>query len=446
MMKIKSVLALSGLLSAPVLFSGDSGAGNFFKTPPSPELALPAGRVYPQGRIFPFSFYSAPCGSTDDKGKPLTREERDAAMRQFTDAGVTMIGPQYELNDQVVADARRHKVKAVYTVDGKIDGRTLDQKYFRELAEAGKSPDTEKLRRIVLEIVKREAENQEIAWWDINPEEMRFWKKNEMLCLKTISGAIREADPLKRPVFMYEPGHLDAKALSKTAVFQDLCVKGMYTNYSGHKDSRVWCRWSAEQETEAVKISGRKDIVPIALAEMFEQPAEADIPMIDKWVRHDVYSALAAGAKGVMVFSARIRPGFTAREKYIGAYLNVCRELNGPLKLGEIFLFGEKKNDITAAVAEGPEKIEFENAGQPLTLPSVSMACFARDNARWIFIVNSSGERVSAAIGGLPYGSGITVQDIFVAGRRFTAPEGSFIADMEPLDVKAFKVFSATGK
>ena len=96
-----------------------------------------------------------------------------------------MIGPQYELNDSIVADAKKYKVKAVYTITAEIDGEKVDREYLKKLDKERKPIDVEKLRQSVMEIVKREAVNPEIGWWDMTPEELRCWNKNDMLCIKT---------------------------------------------------------------------------------------------------------------------------------------------------------------------------------------------------------------------------------------------------------------------
>lgn len=447
-MKMKIIIRSALLLSTLSAFALDTDTDKFFKTNPDPAKGLPADQLYPRGQLFPFTFYSTGGGSEQKRGELLPEVERIADQKQIIDAGVTMIGPQYELNGQIVADAKKYKVKAVYTIMPEIDGQRVDIKYLRKLEQEKKNIDVEKLRKSVADIVKREAVNPEIGWWDMTPEELRFWCKNDMLCLKTVSETIRENDPLKRPVYMYEPGHRDIKALSKTVVFQNICGKGMYTNYSSKKNARVYCRWSAEQEVEAIKLSGNKDAIPIALPEMFQQPAENELPLIETWVRHDVYSALIGGAKGVMVFSASKRPNFAAREQYLKAYLQVCRELTGPMNLGRIFLFGERRNDIILSVFEGPENMEMKVGkdnelkldNKARTVPTVGMANIAFDNCRYVFISNSSESEISAVVDGLVYGKGVTVEDIFKPEDKFTAPEGNFNITLKPLEIKALKI------
>lgn len=448
------------LLIPALLFSSWSGSAldtdtdKFFNTKNDLAKDLPKDQIYPRGQIFPFSFYSTGGGSVNKREELLPVQEKDADMKYIVDGGVTMIGPQYELNAQVVDDAKKYKVKAIYTITPVIDGEKVNIKYLHKLNKEKKALDLEKLRSSVSEIVKREAVNPEIAWWDITPEELRNWMKDDMLCLKTVSEAIQENDPLKRPMFMYEPGHRDAKSLAKTAIYQNICAKGMYTNYAGQKKSRVYCRWSIEQEVEGLKLAGMKNSIPLALPEMFQDPPENEIPMIETWVRHDVYSALITGAKGVMVFSASKRPNFKTRELYLDAYLKVCRELTGEMNLGRIFLFGEVRDDISITVTEGPETLEIpvgkDNElkldNKPQTLPSVGMLDLAYDNSRYIFIANSSNSEVSAMVDGLVYGSGVTVQNVFNPKNIFTAPEGNFSITLKPLEIKALKIFNAVKK
>lgn len=439
------------LLTSLSAIAIDTDVETFFKTVPDPGKKLPSDQIYPNGQLFPFTFYSTGGGTEEKRGDLLPVEQKEADMKKIIDAGVTMIGPQYELNDSIVVDARKYKVKAVYTITPEIDGEKVDRAYLKKLEKEKKPLDAQKLRAAVIEIVKREAVNPEIAWWDITPEELRWWMKNDMLCLKTVSDAVREADPLKRPVYMYEPGHRDVKALSKTVVFQNICGKGMYANYSSCKNARAYCPWSINAEIEAIKASGKKDVIPIALPEMFQDPAEKELSLIDSWVRHDVYSALIAGAKGVAVFSASKRPNFKAREQYLDAYLKICKELNGPMQLGHIFLFGERKDDLTLSILEGPEKVEL-NIGKDNELkldnkkrefPSTCFANIAFDNCRYVFIANSSEEPISAIVNGLVYGSGITVEDIFNPANKFTAPEGDFSVNIAPLGIRGFKIYNS---
>lgn len=253
---------------------------------------------------------------------------------------------------------------------------------------------------------------------------------------------IRETDPLKRPVFMYEPNHRTAKALAKNAPHLDIIGKGMYTNYASRGENRVWCRWTVEQEVEAIEKAGRPGAIPIAVSEMFQTPEEELLDRIPAWVRHDVYLALASGAKGVLVFSASKRPDFDrAREIYLETYLEVCRELTGADGLGRVFLFGEPLDDLNRTVLDGPETLELKLRRETRTYPSVAMANIRYRESRYVFLVNSAEEPVEVVVDGLVYGSAVTVENLFRPGERFTAPEGDFMTVLDPLEVEAYRIF-----
>ena len=120
-------LIFAAVLSVTLAAGGlDTDTGKFFNQGVGPDtVKLPADKIYPQGRLFPFTFYSTGGGSMEKRGKLLPDAEREADTQEIVRGGVTMIGPQYELNDQAAATARKYGVKAVYTVHPVIDGKVL---------------------------------------------------------------------------------------------------------------------------------------------------------------------------------------------------------------------------------------------------------------------------------------------------------------------------------
>ena len=430
------------LLAGSALFGINTDTKTFFAGPKCEDIKLPADKLYPMGRKFPFGFYST--GGKNDVTRiengvkkrtvimPL--EERMADAKKIIDGGASMIGPQYELNFEILETAKKFNIPVVYTISGVVKGKKIDKSFFRTRDKL----DVEALRKETAPIIRELAKNPEIAYWNLTPEERRSWKKREVLYLKEMYKLIKENDPQKRPVFMYEPGHRTAGALAKLLPFQDISAKGSYTNYSGHKDSRVSIRYSMEQETEAIKIC--KKGIPFLLPEMFQQPEEKELPMIDKWVKHDVYCGLANGAKGILVFSARRRPHFTAWEQYINAYLETAKILGG--ELGQALLFGKETTDLEVSVIEGVEKIEFKRRDITKTYPSISVKQLVWNNARYVLIVNSANTPVKAVVDNLVYGSKIAVCDLLnPKGENFTAPEGNFEVELAPLQAVCFKVY-----
>lgn len=129
---MKTILFTLLMMSAALLFGLDTDTAKFFRREAGPEtVELPADQIYPQGRLFPFTFYSTGGGSMKKRGELLPEAEREADTAQIVKAGVTMIGPQYELNDRAVATARKYGVKVVYTVHPVIDGKELDRLFAR---------------------------------------------------------------------------------------------------------------------------------------------------------------------------------------------------------------------------------------------------------------------------------------------------------------------------
>ncbi len=441
----KKYISLCGalLLSGSALLGINTDTKTFFAGPKCEDIKLPADKLYPMGRKFPFGFYSTGGkngvtrieNGVKKRTEIMPLEKRMADAKKIIEGGATMIGPQYELCFEILETAKKFNVPVAYTISGTMNGKKIDKSFFRTREKL----DVAALRKETAPIIRELAKNPEIAYWNLTPEERRHWKKREKLYLEEMYKLLKENDPQKRPVFMYEPGHRSAGALAQLLPFQDISAKGTYTNYSGHKDSRVWVRYSMEQETEAVKIC--KKGIPFLLPEMFQQPEEKELPMVEKWVKHDVYCGLANGAKGILVFSARRRPNFTAWDKYIDAYLETAKVLAG--ELGQALLFGKDTTDLEVSVIEGVEKIEARlRKGNKTTYPSLSVKQIVWNNARYILIVNSAETPVKAMVDNLVYGSTVKVKNLLDAkADKFTAPEGNFEVELAPLQAVCFKVY-----
>ena len=399
---------------------------------PAPDLAsqYDPDKIYPQGQVFPLTLYSV--GGSNQQGTdiPLPEKEIQAALKRVKKDGFTMIGPQYELKDRIVADAKKHGLKCVYSVG-------LPMNFLGKGGRKTLQLSPEEIRKQIKQQILKVVKSPEIAWWNLKPEELRYWRSNEMDYLTVAAKAIHETDPVKRPICMYEPGHQDAKALVHTVGHIDICGKGMYTNYSGQRDSRIWVRWTIEQEIKAIK-QANSSAIPIAIPEMFQQPPKELLDMIPKWVRHDVYLSLITGAKGIIVFSMRQRPNFDAHEAYYQAYAQCARELTGPLNLGQIFLFGQKRNNLQITVVDGPEKVVLNpKSKKPTEYSSVSFLDAAYRKERYLFVANSANQPVRVVVDGLPILQ-IRVESLFDAD-TFIVGERNFEVELDGLEVKAFR-------
>ena len=421
--------------------STDSKVNDFFDVGPmASDIKLPADQVYPRGAIFPFSFYSTGGGTGGRKGAKLPDPQRDADQEQILTGGATMVGPQYELNFAAPAVAGKYKKAAVYTLCPVIDGVQMQgsksfDKYTMETLPR------EKIIASLTEQVKAVADDPSIAWWDITPEELRWWHECEAEYARIAVDVIRANDPLKRPIMMYEPGHRDGAAMAKLGKYYDFIAKGMYTNYYGWKNARAWNRYSMMQEVEARRLLNRPELTLLALPEMFQEVPVAERNMIPVWVRHDVYSALVSGAQGVLVFSARRRVKFESHKDYLESYLTVARELTGEMNLGQVFLFGKPMNDLSFQTISGPREVQLKKGKLDIKLPAVAMANIAFNHLRYVIIVNSSPETVTGMVSGTPYGSDVAVDNIWSNESPFIAAEGEFEVELPPWGVLAYVIY-----
>ncbi len=401
-------------------------AADFFAAAPDRGQDLPADHIYPRGRMFPFSFISA-------------YHARDIDFRKLKADGINMIGPHYGLFREALDAAETHGLKMVYAIGyhpEKEDG------WLAFHNDSHPAFDPVAARKAVADKVRKLAQSDAIAWWGLFPEELRFWRKNEMQYLEAIRAGIRDGDPQNRPVWMYEPNNRTAAALVKTMTNQDICGRGIYANYASRREDRVWVRWGIEEQVEAIRLANQPQVVPIAVPEMFQQPANEHAHLPVTWARHDTYLSMICGARGVVVYSMAHRNGFTAHKDYYEGYASVARELNGPLQLGRVFLFGSARNDLRLDVTTGPATVTLtanvgtKIEGGKLDYPSIATANIAYLDRRYLFAVNSANEPVKATLRGLPAGP-ILMDDLFDDADAVPV-KGTQAMSFNPLQVRAW--------
>jgi hypothetical protein len=399
------------------------GGSKFFEASSNPTGNLPGNQLYPKGSLFPFSGYS-----------PHPRDYKKLIAADFT-----ALGPVYRKFDAFLNTCDELKIKCIYQVHPHVGDKFITKK--DHLYKNEYKPNWNAIVADIKAIVKKNASNSNIAWWTLAPEELRYWQKNEYTYLKKAVKAIHEADPQKRPVYMYSPGHRNGKALSKVTKYLDIIGKGCYTNYSSQKKTRIWVRWTMEQELQAIKIAGRKNVVPLLVPEMFQEPKPEEVALIPKWVRHDTYLGLVSGAKGVLIFSLWPRAKFPSHPVYLNAYCKVASEINGKPQLGQVFLFGEKRNDLKMNIVAGAKTASCEmrlRKVQTFTYPSISFANLAYKKARYLIAVNSLNQNVSAEFTGFP--DKIKASNAFNGAKAVAPASGKLKIAFKPYEVVALKL------
>lgn len=376
-------------------------AQGFFTPPAPPPASLPADQVYPRGRVFPFIGFS---------GKAQWQKEN----------GYTVFGPVYgdEANQlKALAEAKAAGLPFIFKLG-------LEMNFLAKDGAPAVQMKPNEVRDAIAKQAAAALADPAVCWWYVTPEELRFWTPAEMEYLEAARKALA-GDPLKRPMWMYEPNNRDAAALSLTGKHQDIMGKGFYCNISGFKDDRVWIRWSAEQEVAALKKLGRKTGLALVMPELAADPEPTEEPLIPVWARHDVYAGLIHGCKGVAIWSLFKRPEVAkTHEVWMTAYATVAKELTGAKALGQVFLFGEARKSLVLTQTEGPATVELalgKARGEEATdisaserrkltakYPAFSSVELAYGPARYVFLTNDTASPLAIEVKGFPKGCEVT--------------------------------------
>lgn len=359
--------------------------------------------IFPKGSLFLYAGYSGEI-------------ERDIAN------GFSVGGPFYSLQEKLFVECRDKGIPVFAHIGHREYGGL---KNVDALEAAAKNLSEAAIRGMVREqIINLDAINPNIVAWAIVPEEVRPWKAKEIEYLKNVSTAIRVFDRQKRrPIFMYHPNNRTEEMLKPMVAYLDIIGRGNYVNVMGYTNDRAWLRYGVEECVKTIKNAEKKNKNQFATVNPWmaidpENPE--DDKLIPTWVRHDVYAGLIAGGQGVIIWSLfKHRPTITRTwQPYYEAYAQCGKELTQGNHLGDVFLFGVKRNDIKIKTVEerneyvaSERKViddveaattnEKEKRGGMTLFPWQS-AEFAFSNMRFLFVVNSWHEPTTFQITNLP--------------------------------------------
>lgn len=405
-------------LAAAAALAVNAVAVDFFRPGFDDGKALPADRIYPAGRIFPFTGFS-----------PFS-------VAVTAKAGFSMAGPVYSDGQMRKLKAGSELLPIVWPLRA-VDGRTTLTRKLLDNLRLDLDPYVESIEKQV----RKAASNPNIAWWYLMPEELRPWRKLDMEFLHRAVTTIRENDPQRRPVWMYLPNHYNAEQLRPFAAELEIIGKGMYPSQFDKERERIWCRWSMESETEAIRQAGSRSI-PIAVVEMFRQPSPEMLPKLESLVRHDIYLALISGAKGIAVFSLAERGGFSAHRRYFSAYAFEAGRLGGPEGIGQIFLFGRPMNDLKVKIVEGPERLKttpVPRKDEVREYPSIASSELGWRDNHVLALVNSSDDApVTVEISGLP-AEPVRITDLITNQELGRSDSGTFRYIISPYQAVCLK-------
>lgn len=373
---------------------------------PAVDLAVdldPAG-IYPDGQQFAFGAYSII--GTNNFNLSQTN------MQRVANEGFTIAGPYYHQNwqnHQFIYEAASHNLRFTYQLRPYPDlvGVSLAERssVIFNLTDVQIAKHT----RIQLEnIFNDPVANDTVARWSLNPEELRYWRPQEMRYLRIISETIREVEleynlP-HRPFWMYEPNNRTTSGLVLTGQYQDIVSKGSYmtTRFDRGDQRSGWAMWSFNQIVDAAKTLGNSPETVFQLSEDFTDPLTGTDPIeIRRVLRHDVYLSLVMGIKGVDIWSMfEGRPNLTTGNEQFEAYGSVATDL---LNLGKVILFGQPRDDLTVSVTQGQTLINYTHTDNTqMVFDAVNILNVAYGNERYLIVVNSAESEVDIEIRGLP--------------------------------------------
>ena len=317
--------------------------------------------------------------------------QANADLLRFRPSGFNLLGPQYGPNQTVLQETKAYGLRAIYTVGADVDF----------LKEKGLPKPVDELAAEVTAQVSKVASDRTIAWWYLAQEELRTWRRDEMLYLEKVTEAIRKADPLRRPILMYDAGHRSSAEIALTGRYLDFAAKGSYVNYSGNVDRRAWLAASIQQEVEAARQAPRK-LTPLLIPEMFQNAPTGRKGQIGRWVRHDVVRGLIEGASGLLIFSFARRNNFEDYEAYFSAYTTITPILCSTGELGQALLLGENIPTAIVDLPDGIKDVSIEAFGKTISVPPVGLRAIRHRNAVYVLLANSTAKEISGSLKGLP--------------------------------------------
>ena len=424
------MLAVIALIEGQTQTSQAAGA-DFFRPGPVAPVTLPEKSIFPQGRMMHIGGYSPVVTAVPALGGAVPLELARAA-------GFTVAGPYYgpfsnsKATMERAAELGMH-VAAQLEVPPTLRFSSAEAKDALKLRGARMSALTEDelrawVRKDMEQFLTNPILNRAVSCWAIAPEELRAWLKAELAYEQAFLKAVKDFDPAHRPAFMYEPNNRTTDRLLQTGPGQGFVLEGAYVRGYGWDVRRsVRINWALDQMTGAAARDGRVVVPALELSQDIPGLTARDVESdptargrLRRLLRHDVYLAVARGARGIQVWSLfHSRPQMTTYLELLNGYGEVFRELTSPpLNLQEAILFGERREDIALETVQGPATIgiaqgrgsggaeleavegKIDVGGQ--SWPTVRLANIAYGRERVIILVNSAAQPVRVRLIGIP--------------------------------------------
>ncbi len=385
------------------------------------------------GRRFVMTVYSVPVDN------PETRTVADLAREGFTHVGPWYVEDRWE-SGQAAAELGMCTVFPVGPPLSKQEAlldieATLDQ-VVADMDAALANP--------VL--------NDSISMWSILPEELNTYRRDEAELFFLLTELVREHDPLGRPVYIYLQSNADELQFELASEETGVLGQGNYLSTNGLHDQRIYLKASILRSIAAREAMGELDdaVMPVVEHRIHSgtlDPALA--PLVQSWVRHDLFTTLANGADGFIAFSGfPPKEGQDVFDRYNDAYTTVVAEILNAGML-DLYAAGTVNHEVVATVVDGPQTLSAEvffipDRGNPVeTFDSFSLRAWDLDGTKTILLVNHADEPISVSLSGVLPTQDLELEDV-LSGESFPLGEagasgeanGEAIITFEPLGVR----------
>ncbi len=354
-------------------------------TPPPPR----AGHTECQdwlGRRFLTSVYSVKVDH------PLARTVAEAA-----DIGYTHVGPWYE--DDRWAAATSAAQTGLCTIFPVGPNRSIDQLL----------DDPATARSTVLadleQALASPALDASISAWALLPEEPKTERADHLQLLAELSDLVQATDPLSRPLYTYLPSNADVAEITLAAGHLDVLGQGNYLTTDGEHDERVRLLASIRRTQQAADDAGRNGwSIPVVEHRIHDGRMDPTLTdRVEAWVRHDLHTAMAAGADGFLAFSGFPQSDHRSDfELYRQAHRTVMNEMRD----AGLFVLHDTAPPapVDLVVIDGPAALEIlADVPPPLnetlqTLPSTTVRAWSSGDDEVVLVVNHANDPITATV------------------------------------------------
>lgn len=288
--------------------------------------------------------------------------------------------------------------------------------------------------------IREIAQDQQLLYWYL-PEESQ---PGDLENLQILADIIRSEDLLKRPVTTFVESGQDTHWQNVSKIV-DAMILGVYPSSFKHPAPRADIR-------RYIDLAYQLRIPVVFSAVEAYKDKKADHWPTSKEVRFDAYLNLISGSKGLFWYGHAY---LKENPELFDAVLKIAHELNGPARLGEVFLAGQRLDFIECRLMQGsayaPPACAYQKdwwKKEKHIYSSIQWLALKHDNAITIFAVNMN-EKVGAADnGGKDYAvtvkfsnlpANITNATVLLEDRQLVLENNSFTDTFEPIGTHIYR-------